>query len=80
MKSLEMQQKVDQIIAICKQNRLLSDRFKALECAGYYASQRPMSTGGGIGNVKEMRDGTLRVRVSANWGGRNGNYAYCVQI
>ena len=80
MKSLEMQQKVDQIITICSQNWLLSDRFKALERAGYYASQRPMPTGGGVGNIREMSDGTFRVRVSANWGGKHGNYAYCVQI
>lgn len=80
MKNPEIQQKVDQIIAICNQNRLLSDRFAELERAGYYVSERPMPTGGGIGNVRKMHDGTYRIRVSANWGGKHGNYAYCVHI
>lgn len=61
--------------------RLRTDRYKALSNAGLYVSERPMRTGDGVGTCyKVMRNGAIRVRVSANWGGKFGNYADCVQI
>lgn len=64
---------------ICSSNRFLSDRFKALSEAGFTVSEFPMPTGGGLGYCKQMKN-RIRVRVSANWGGRKGNYANCVHI
>lgn len=69
-----------EIIEICKNNRLIKDRFRELSKAGYYVDEYPMITGGGIGNYKKMKNGSIRVRVSANWGGRYGNYADCVHV
>lgn len=80
--------KIDQLTAIkllrieniCS-IRKISDRIKSLENAGLYVSERPMCTGSGVGRCyKYMKNGNLRIRVSANWGGKYGNYALCVEI
>ena len=62
-------------------NKLLPNLRTALEKAGLYVCQRPMKTGFGIAKCyKQMKNGKLRIRVSANWGGKYGNYAICVEI
>ena len=76
----EIQQKVNEIINVCGETSRLNERFSRLNKLGYSVNERPMPTGGGIGNVKVMNDGTYRVRVSANWGGKKGNYANCVEL
>ena len=61
--------------------RKVSDRINALENAGLYVTQNPMNTGNGVVNcIKQMSNGNIRVRVSANWGGKKGNYSLCVHI
>ena len=66
---------------ICCENRLLRDRFIDLGKAGFDVEEAPMKTGFGVGRcVRRMKDGKLRVRVSANWAGKFGNYAYVVHI
>lgn len=59
----------------------VSKRIEALRRAGYEVTQKPMHTGYGVVLcMRRMHDGSLRVRVSANWGGKQTNYAYCVHI
>lgn len=66
---------------IVKSNWRVSERIDALRRAGYEVTQKPMHTGyGQVLCMKRMRDNSLRVRVSANWGGKQANYAYCVHI
>lgn len=66
---------------IVKSNWRLSGRIDALHRAGYEVTQKPMHTGyGRVLCMRRMRDNSLRVRVSANWGGKQANYAYCVHI
>ena len=61
--------------------RSLNERFRFLENAGLHVSQKPMKTGHGVGSCfTRMNDGRLRVRVSANWGVKFGNYANVVHI
>ena len=72
--------KLVEIIEICKNNRLIKNRFKELSKSGYYINECPMVTGGGICNYIQMKTGSIRVRISANWGGKYGNYANCVHI
>jgi hypothetical protein len=62
--------------------RDLKMRFSELNKLGYSVSEKPMKTGFGVADcVKRMSDGTLRVRVSANWtGGHFCNYANCIHI
>ena len=69
-------------VATCvRENRLVSFRIDALRRAGYEVTQKPMHTGyGRVLCMKRMHDKSLRVRVSANWGGKQSNYAYCVHI
>ena len=69
-------------VADCvRDNRLVSFRIDALRRAGYEVTQKPMHTGyGRVLCMRRMRDNSLRVRVSANWGGKQANYAYCVHI
>ena len=62
-------------------NWLIATRLDALLRAGYEVTQKPMHTGYGLVLcMRRMRDNSLRVRVSANWGGKQANYAYCVHI
>lgn len=62
-------------------NWRVSARIDALRRAGYEVTQKPMHTGYGLVLcMKRMREGSLRVRVSANWGGKQSNYAYCIHI
>ena len=66
---------------LAKINHRLVDRLAAMKVAGYGVAQRPMHTGFGIVLcMKRMKNGNLRVRVSANWGGKQCNYAWCVEI
>ena len=66
---------------IVKSNWHLSGRIDALRRAGYEVTKKPMHTGyGQVLCMRRMRDNSLRVRVSANWGGKQANYAYCVHI
>ena len=69
-------------IANCvRENRLVSFRIDALRRIGYEVTQKPMHTGYGVVLcMRHMRDSSIRVRVSANWGGKQCNYAYCVHI
>lgn len=61
--------------------RKIQDRIKCLENAGLYVTQNPMKTGYGVGTCyKKMNAGFLRIRVSANWRGKFGNYSLCVHI
>lgn len=80
--SAENKKDLAKIRKICGQHRLLVERFKALEKAGYFVSERPFTVAGtGIGGYMVLKDGTIRVKVSASWSGKNsGNYANCVQI
>ncbi len=66
---------------IVKSNWRVSERIDALRGAGYEVTQKPMHTGHGLVLcMRRMSDKSLRVRVSANWGGKQCNYAYCVHI
>ena len=69
-------------VADCvRENRLISFRIDALRRAGYEVTQKPMHTGHGLVLcMRRMHDDSLRIRVSANWGGKQCNYAYCVHI
>ena len=62
-------------------NRKLQNRVAAMKVAGYGVAQKPMHTGYGlVCCMKRMKSGALRVRVSANWGAKRANYAWCVEI
>jgi len=66
---------------IVEANWLIATRLDALRRAGYEVTQKPMHTGHGLVLcMRRMSDKSLRVRVSANWGGKQCNYAYCVHI
>ena len=66
---------------VVEANWQIATRIDALRRAAYEVTQRPMRTGHGIVLcMRRMRDNSLRVRVSANWGGKQANYAYCVHI
>ena len=66
---------------VVEANWLIATRLDALRRAGYEVTQKPMHTGHGLVLcMRRMHDGSLRVRVSANWGGKQANYAYCVHI
>jgi len=70
-----------EIAGIVRDNRLLNFRIDLLKRAGYGVAQKPMHTGfGPVCCMKRMQNGNLRVRVSANWGAKQANYAWCVEI
>lgn len=59
----------------------LDARIYALSQAGYSPYQAPAKTGHGVGSCfQRMRSGKLRVRVSHNWAGKFGNYAWVCDI
>lgn len=65
---------------ICS-TRKMHERVRKLEDAGFYVAEKRMRTGDGVGTCyKLMKTGDLRIRVSANWGGKFGNYALCVHV
>ena len=69
------------IADIVRDNKRLIWRSSAFKRAGYEVAQKPMHTGfGKVLCMKRMKNGALRVRVSANWGGKQCNYAWCVEI
>lgn len=74
--------KILRIENMCFSNHRLNKRFEILRRAGLNVVEAPMKTGFGIARcIKRMNDGSLRVRVSANWsGGKYGNYANIVHI
>lgn len=74
-------EKLFQIAAIVRDNKSLFWRIDTLRHAGFEVTQNPMHTGHGLVLcMRRMSDKSLRVRVSANWGGKQCNYAYCVHI
>ena len=73
--------KIIRIENMCFCNHFLTNRANVLTGAGLHIVEAPMKTGSGVGRcVKRMANGNLRVRVSANWGGKYGNYANVVHI
>ena len=69
------------IADVVKANKLLNFRIPLLQRAGYSVIEAPMHTGfGRVLCMKRMKNGALRIRVSANWTCGHGNYAKCVEI
>ena len=70
-----------EINSICERNRLCQLRFESLSRFGFSVTENPMGTGFGVGLcIRKMANGSIRVRVSANWSGGFANYANCVHI
>jgi hypothetical protein len=74
----------EQIVLIqilCRVWRPLDQRMFALTQAGFYPHHTPAKTGHGVGSCfQRMSNGKLRVRVSHNWSGKFGNYAWVCDI
>ena len=72
---------IEKIQIIVRTWRLLELRMFALTHADFYPHQAPSKTGHGVGSCfQRMRSGKLRVRVSHNWSGKFGNYAWVCDI
>ena len=72
---------IERIQVHCRVWRQLELRMAALTQADFYPNQAPAKTGHGVGSsFTRMRSGKLRVRVSHNWAGNYGNYAWVCDI
>jgi len=72
---------VERIQIHCRVHRNLERRMTSLTQGGYSPYQAPAKTGHGVGSCfQRMRSGKLRVRVSHNWSGSHGNYAWVCDI
>jgi len=69
------------IQVLCRVWRQLDQRMFALTQADFNPHQAPSKTGHGVGSCfQRMSNGKLRVRVSHNWSGKFGNYAWVCDI
>ena len=68
---------IKEIKSVINSNRLVIDRIEALNKEGYTVQRVPMGSGG-VGQVKEMSDGTTRIQIG--YGVTRHNYAYAVII
>lgn len=72
---------IERIQIHCRIWRQLDRRMLTLHEAGFYPHQAPAKSGYGVGSCfQRMRNGKLRVRVSHNWAGKFGNYAWVCDI
>ena len=72
---------IEKIQIIIRTWRQLDARIYALSQAGFSPYHTPAKTGHGVGSCfQRMRNGKLRVRVSHNWSGKFGNYAWVCDI
>ena len=72
---------IEKIQVHCRVHRNLVDRMFSLFLAGFYPYQAPAKSGHGVGSCfQRMCNGKLRVRVSHNWAGKFGNYAWVCDI
>lgn len=74
-------EQIEKIQVICRVWRNKTARMAQLRGEGFYPHHAPAKTGHGVGSCfQRMRDGKLRVRVSHNWAGKFGNYAWVCDI
>lgn len=71
------QNNIKKIERIVKNNRLISDRVKALESLGFSVKELPMGSGGVL-QRKYMANGEIRIQVG--YGHSRYNYAATVVI
>ena len=72
---------IEKIQIIVRTWRQLDARMEQLHRLGFYPHQAPAKSGYGVGSCfQRMRNGNLRVRVSHNWAGKFGNYAWVCDI
>lgn len=66
-----------QILEGINANRLIQDRLQYCAARGFETDIVPMGCGG-VGQWKQMRDGSVRVQISHGWG--RYNYAHVAII
>lgn len=71
-----MEKNLKKIEKIVRENRLVSDRVKKLEKAGFSVSELPMGSGGVL-QIKKMASET---RVQIGYGHGRHNYAMAVTL
>jgi len=77
MKTKNFKEQFEEIKNVVKSSRLVDDKVNKLTELGYDVQELPMGSGGVL-QVKEMRDGTIRVQIG--YGHGRYNYAMCVVI
>ncbi len=77
MKTKNYREQLAEIKSVVESNRFVADRAGKLAELGYSTQELPMGSGGVL-QVKEMRDGTVRVQIG--YGHGRYNYAMCVVI
>lgn len=73
----EEKRKIEQVREIIKANSLLVDRKKTIYDAEFRTKEVPMGAGG-VGQVRVMNSGEIRVQITCAWG--NFQYAEAVII
>ena len=77
MKTKNFKEQYNEIKSVVENNRLVEDRVNKLTELGYDVQELPMGSGGVL-QVKEIKDGTIRVQVG--YGHGRYNYAMCVVL
>lgn len=77
MKTKNFKEQYNEIKNVVKSNRFVADRAGKLAELGYEVQELAMGAGGVL-QIKEMRDGTIRVQIG--YGHGRYNYAMCVVI
>lgn len=77
MKTKNYREQLAEIKSVVENNHFVDDRVSKLTEMGYDTQELPMGSGG-LMQVKEMRDGTIRVQIG--YGHGRYNYAMCVVI
>jgi len=68
--------KVDEIRAICKNNRFIDARKNILEDCGYTVNYGRMGSGG-VGHIRYMKD---EIRIQITCGYTRSNYAHYINL
>lgn len=68
---------IEQIDIIIKSNKSINDRIIAIEAKGFDVQKLAMGSGG-VGHIKIMQNGTVRVQISHGVG--KYNYAWVVVL